>query len=262
MLRSRATGQVKRLTNPARVNHGRFAGSSRSSIDRRRTPIELPPNPGARSPRLDFTWRGRQRRKMSWRAGFAAVLLLALGGAAGAQMAPSVEGGHRAELTGLARRGGSACARHDWDEAVQDFSEALKIAPDDPRLREKLRHALDHRARVREATAARPPPEPPGMSDGERDPGLVPMFKDLRWKARLKREAFEARAAAEAARANPDEKKLAKLRQDAARKKAEENDLTASIEDERRKDAESKDEMEKALGGIQSIGLGPPQAPR
>lgn len=95
-----------------------------------------------------------------------------------------VESGHRVEPKGLLKQGERACARHDWDEAVQDFREALKIAPDDARLREKFRRALDRRARVREATAARPPPEPPGMSDGERDPDLVPMFKNLRWKAR------------------------------------------------------------------------------
>jgi hypothetical protein len=172
-----------------------------------------------------------------------------------------VESGHRAELKGLAKRGGAACARHDWDEAIRDFSEALKIAPDDAPLREKLRHVLDRRARVREATAARPPPEPPGMSDGERDPGLVPMFKDLRWKARLKREALEARAEAEAARPKPDNKKLAKLRQDAAGIKAEEDDLNASIDEEQRKDAESKAEMEKAFEGIRGVGMGPPHSP-
>jgi hypothetical protein len=189
---------------------------------------------------------------MRWRGRFAALfLVLVLGRGARAQtVAPvKVEGGHRPELKALAKRGESACARHDWDEAVQDFGEALKIAPDDSRLREKLRRALDRRARVREA------------SDGEPDPGLVPMFKDLRWKTRLKREAVEARAEAEAARANPDEKKLAKLRQDAAGMKAKEDDLTASIDDEKKKDAESKAGMEKAFEGIRGIGLGPPQAP-
>jgi hypothetical protein len=46
------------------------------------------------------------------------------------------------------------CARHDWDEVVQDCREVLKISPDDARRWERLRHALDRRARVREATAA------------------------------------------------------------------------------------------------------------
>jgi predicted nucleic acid-binding Zn-ribbon protein len=99
------------------------------------------------------------------------------------------------------------------------------------------------------------------MSDGERDPGLVPMFKNLRWKARLKREALEARVEAEAARTNPDDKKLAKLRQDAARVKAEEDDLTSSIDEEQKKDAQSKAEMEKAFEGIRGVGMGTPHTP-
>ncbi len=100
------------------------------------------------------------------------------------------------------------------------------------------------------------------MSDGERDPDLVPMFKALRWKTRLKREALEARAEAEASRANADETKLAKLRRDAASMKVEEDNLTASIENEKRKDAASKAEMAKAFNGIRGVGVNPPQAPR
>jgi len=189
-----------------------------------------------------------------------ALLVISVGGEARAQSAPpaKVEAQNPAKLKELIKRGGSACARRDWDEAVQDFTEASKLAPNDTRLREKLQRALDRRARAREATAAKPPPPPPGMSDREQDTGLVPIFKTLRWQAKLKREAFEARADAEAARPNPDTKKLSKLHQGAAGMKAEEVRLTAAIAEAQEKDAASRAEQEKAFDGVAGVGLGPP----
>lgn len=202
---------------------------------------------------------------MSWRARSAAVLLLIVwGGEARPQTRPAKverEARFAPDLKELVKRGQSAYARRAFDEAVEDFSEALKRAPGDVGLREKLERALDRRARAREAIAARPPPTPVGMSDGPRDSGLVAMFKDLRWQARLKREAFEARAEAEAALPNPDEKKLARLRDEAAGKKAEEDRLTAAIADEQKKEAASKAEQEKAFEGFPGIGLGAPRRP-
>jgi septal ring factor EnvC (AmiA/AmiB activator) len=94
------------------------------------------------------------------------------------------------------------------------------------------------------------------MSDGAQENGLAPIFENLRWQTRLKREALEARAEAEAARPTPDEKKLAKLRRDAAGLKAEEDHLTAAIADAQKKEAASKAEDDKVFGGVQSTGLG------
>jgi len=197
---------------------------------------------------------------MIWRGRFVALLLVVLlTGAARAQSAPTakVEGPHPAQLKDLVKRGGSAAAHGEWDDAVQDFREALKIAPDDARLREKLRRALDRRAQAREALAARPPPRPSGMSDGPREDGLAPILENLRWQTRLKREALEARAEAEAARPDADEKKLAKLRRDAAGLKAEEDHLTAAIVDAQKKEAASKAEEDKAFEGVHGgIGRG------
>jgi hypothetical protein len=196
---------------------------------------------------------------MIWRGSFAAVLLVGvLAGEARAQTAAAakVEGGHPAQLKDLVKAGGSASARGEWDQAVQDFRAALKIAPDDVRLRDKLRRALERRAQAREALATRPPPRPSGMSDGAREEGLAPILEDLRWQTRLKREALEARAESEAVRPNADEKKLAKLRRDAAGLKAEEDHLAAAIADAQKKEAASKAEDEKAFGGVHRLGLG------
>lgn len=186
------------------------------------------------------------------------LLVAVLAGQARAQTASTakVATAHPAPLKDLVKRGGNACARGEWDEAVQDFGEALKIAPDDARLRDKLRRALDRRAQAREALAARPPPPPSGMSDGAQENGLAPIFENLRWQARLKREALEARADAEAARPSPDEKKLAKLRRDAAGLKAEEDHLSAAIVDAQKKEAASKAEEDKAFGGVHGTGFG------
>jgi tetratricopeptide (TPR) repeat protein len=199
---------------------------------------------------------------MIWRGRFAAVLLVVvLAGEARAQTASTVKvgDGHPAQLKDLVKRGGSASARGEWDQAVEDFRAALKIAPDDARVHEKLRRALDRRAQAREALAARPPPPPSGMSDGAQENGLAPIFENLRWQTRLKREALEARAEAEAARPSPDEKKLAKLRRDAAGLKAEEDHLTTEIADAQKKEAASKAEDDKVFGGVQSAGLGGPK---
>jgi hypothetical protein len=196
---------------------------------------------------------------MIGRGSFAAVLLVGvLAGEARAQTAPTanVAIAHPAQLKDLVKRGGSASARGEWDEAVQDFRAALEIAPDDPRVHDKLRRALDRCAQAREALAARPPPPPVGMSDGPRETGLAPILENLRWQARLKREALEARVEAEAARPSPDEKKLAKLRRDAAGLKAEEDHLTAAIADARKKEAASRAEEDNAFGGVHGTGLG------
>lgn len=186
------------------------------------------------------------------------LLVGVLAGEARAQTAPTVKvaAAHPAQLKDLVKRGGSACARGEWDEAVQDFGEALQIAPDDARVHDKLRRALDRRAQAREALAARPPPPHSGMSDGARETGLAPILENLRWQARLKREALEARAEAEAARSSADEKKLAKLRRDAADLKAEEDHLTAAIADAQKKEAASQAEEDKAFGGVHGTGLG------
>lgn len=202
---------------------------------------------------------------MSGRGSFAVVLLVVtLAGTARAQNTlPTAkgQGGHAAEIKELAKRGGSAYARGEWDEAVKDFGEASKIAPDDARLRDKLRRALDRRALAREALAARPPPRPSGMSDGPPDLGLAPILEDLRWQTRLKREALEARSEAEAARDKPDGKKLRRLRQDAAGLKAEEDHLTAAIADAQKKEAASNAALDQAVEGSSGIGLGLGHAP-
>jgi hypothetical protein len=158
-----------------------------------------------------------------------------------------------AELGKLVKQGGRAVARRDWDEAAHDFREAVQLAPDDARLRERLRRVLERRALAREARALHPPPSPIGFSDGPRDPGLVPMYKDLRWNAQLRREAFEARAEAEAARAAPDDRRLAELRRKAAAEKAEEDRLGAAIAEEMSNDEKSEADEPKAFEGIGGV---------
>jgi len=146
-----------------------------------------------------------------------------------------------AALKKLVKDGDRAVARRDWDEAARDLGEAAKLAPDDARLRDKLRRALDRRARGCEARAAKPPPlPPPAMSDGPQEDAMVLVFKTLRWHIQLQREAVEARGDAETARARPDEAKIARLRGVATAKKKDEERLTARIAEEQAKDEASR----------------------
>ena len=129
-----------------------------------------------------------------------------------------------------------------------------KAAPADARLRERRRRALDRRARQCEARAAHPPPlPPPTMSDGPQDSATVLIYKDGRWKAQLKREAFEARADAEAARTKPDETRIAELRREATQQRQQEDLLTLLIKREQQKEGADKIEMEKAFQGIGGV---------
>jgi len=99
------------------------------------------------------------------------------------------------------------------------------------------------------------------MSDGPPESGLAPILEDLRWQTRLKREALEARAEAEAARDKPDAKKLRGLRQDAAGLTAEEDHLTAAIADAQKKEAASRAGLDQAFEGSQGMGVGLGHAP-
>jgi hypothetical protein len=166
-----------------------------------------------------------------------------------------------ADLKKHVRKANAAYAHREWEEATSQLKEALTIAPEDARLRDKLRRALERRAQSREATAAHPPPPPPGMADGPRQ-GLVAIaLEERRWHAELKREALEARAEAEAARTYPDEEKLARLRRDLAAVKADQADMARAVSAEQKRDAEEKSAEEKAFGGVTGLGLGGSRSP-
>jgi len=166
----------------------------------------------------------------------------------------------------LVKDGDRAAARRDWDEAAaSDYGEAAKLAPDDARLREKLRRALDRRARACEARAAKPPPAPepiPPMFEKPRQDGSLQTMwlQDRRWRTQLAREALEARADAEAARPKPDDAKIAKLRAGAAEKRKEEDSLTAQIAMRKVNDeaagVKNEKEREKAFEGVGGVGVG------
>jgi hypothetical protein len=164
----------------------------------------------------------------------------------------------------LVKDGDRAAARRDWDEAVSDYGAAAKLAPDDARLRDKLRRALDRRARACEARAAKPPPAPepipPMFGRGPATSLQAMWLKDRRWHTQLAREALEARADAEAARPKPDDAKIAKLRASAAEKRKEEDSLASQIAEQKRNDEAARDksekEQEKAFEGVGGLGVG------
>jgi hypothetical protein len=178
------------------------------------------------------------------------LLFVAVGGRARAEDAPppAADAG-KLDLAKLVIDGDSASARRDWNEAAHDFGEAAKLAPDDARLRGKLRRALDRRARACEARAAKPPP-PPADSDGRQGSATLLTYKTGLWRAQLKREALEARADAEAARATPDQARIARLRRDAHTQHMQENLLTLLIEQQEKNEAEGTTEVANPLGGI------------
>ena len=162
------------------------------------------------------------------------------------------EGDPAAALKKLVQEGDSASARPDWDAAARAYAEAAKLAPNDGPLRDKLRRALDRRARARAARAANPPPYP-AMSDAPPDADLVLIYKDSRWRLQLKREAQEARADAEEAREKPDKERIARLRRHAAQQRAQEDRLSLLIREERKKQETGKAEMEKAFPGVGGV---------
>jgi hypothetical protein len=223
------------------------------------------------APQLDFALAARERPEMTRleRSAttflVAVVLTVALAGArvAHAQTATAAEtpGARPAELKKRIRKANDAYARRQWEEASFQLREALTLAPDDARLRDKLRRALERRAQACEAKAADPPPPPLGMADGPR-PGLVTgLLEERRWHAALRRAALEARAEAEAARPHPDDGKLAQLRRDLAAVKAEEAEMARAVYDERKRAGDAHVAQEKAFEGVGGIGLGSPKSP-
>jgi hypothetical protein len=184
------------------------------------------------------------------------LLIVAAGGEAraGAAVPGAPAKDQAAALKELVRDGDAAAGRPDWEAAAHDFAEAAKIAPGDARVRDKLRRALDRRARAREARAAHPPSRPmSAISDAPPDTAMILIYKDSRWRLQLKREALEARADAEAARAKRNEGRIARLRRDAAKQRAQESRLSLLIDQEQKKDEAGKVEMEKAFEGVGGV---------
>jgi hypothetical protein len=217
---------------------------------------------------------------MSGRAQFAAVLLVAVSMAAGrvrgqtaAPPADADRARARAELKKHIKKADRASAHREWEEAVFQLEEACKIAPDDTRLRDKLRRLLERRAAAYEARAAHPPPPPPDppppmfrtANDPPRGGIRTLLLGDRPWHAELKHAALQARIEAEAARPKPDESKLAQLRRELAAVEADQAQMAKTIADERAKaaaeQAAQEKEMEKAFGGMQGIGVAPSKTP-
>jgi hypothetical protein len=158
-----------------------------------------------------------------------------------------------AELKKRIRKANDAYARSQWEEATFQLREALKMAPDDARLRDKLRRALERRAQACEARAAHPTPPPPGIADGPRQGLVAVTLEERRWHAALKRAALQARADAEAERPHPDDQKLTRLRRDLA--------AVEAVSDEQKQAAADQAARDKAFGGVSRVGVGGSKSP-
>ncbi|HEX3902050.1 MAG TPA: hypothetical protein VH853_04315 [Polyangia bacterium] len=227
--------------------------------------------PGHTAGHLDFRRGDRERPGMIWLGRFTAAFLVAVvltiaiawARTARAQAGTAAETPRAlpAELKKRIRKANDAYARSQWEEATFQLREALKMAPDDARLRDKLRRALERRAQACEARAAHPTPPPPGIADGPRQGLVAVTLEERRWHAALKRAALQARADAEAERPHPDDQKLTRLRRDLAAVEAEEAEMAGAVSDEQKQAAADQAARDKAFGGVSRVGVGGSKSP-